>query len=104
MSDIGRRYRFAREQAGLSIAQTARLSGLDAEDVRAIEEGIIIYDPAGRLPSIYGIDPAWLIQGADFEGFVLKNFTPLVDALIAAGRKDLALELMGMSGTQRQER
>ena len=56
------RSRRAREHAGLSVGQAARLLGLSIDQIRLIEDSDAAYADVGppRLADIYGVNVEWL--------------------------------------------
>lgn len=62
---VGQRLRWAREQAGLSQGQVARMLDLHRPTISQIESGqrTIRPDEITRLAEIYGVKEAWIIKG-----------------------------------------
>ncbi|MEX0803599.1 MAG: helix-turn-helix transcriptional regulator [Candidatus Binatia bacterium] len=62
---IGERLRWAREQAGLSQGQVARILDYHRPTISQIEAGkrIVRPDEIGRFAEIYGVKEAWILQG-----------------------------------------
>jgi transcriptional regulator with XRE-family HTH domain len=62
---IGQRLRWAREQAGLSQGQIAKMFGYHRPTISQIEAGQrnIRPDEVARLAEIYGVKEAWIIKG-----------------------------------------
>jgi transcriptional regulator with XRE-family HTH domain len=68
------RSRRARESAGLSVGQAARLLGVSADQVRLVEENDSAYtdfDPP-RLADLYGVNLDWLSGRSE-----LRDYEPL---------------------------
>lgn len=63
--EIGRRLRWAREQAGLSQGQIARMFGYHRPTISQIEGGQrnIRPDELARLAEIYEVKEEWIIKG-----------------------------------------
>lgn len=62
---VGRRLRLAREQAGLSQGQVARILNVHRPTVSQIEAGQRIVKPAevAQLASLYKVKQAWIVSG-----------------------------------------
>lgn len=62
---IGERLRWAREQAGLSQAQVARMFDYHRPTISQIEGGVrgVRPDEIARLAEIYGVKEDWIIKG-----------------------------------------
>ena len=62
---IGQRLRWAREQAGLSQGQVARLLDYHRPTISQIEAGdrIVRPDEVARFAEIYGVKEEWIIKG-----------------------------------------
>ena len=68
------RSRRARESAGLSLGQAARILGIDVDQLRRVEEHDVAYadaDPA-RLADLYGVNSDWLSGRSE-----LRDYAPL---------------------------
>ncbi len=77
------RCRRARESAGLSVGQAARLLGVPADDVRRVEESDEAYAGANQawLADVYGVNLDWLSGRSE-----LRDYGPLKQM---AGADDL---------------
>lgn len=62
---VGERLRWAREQAGLTQAQIARMLNYHRPTISQIEAGqrIVRPDEIARFASLYGVQEAWIIHG-----------------------------------------
>lgn len=62
---IGERLRWAREQAGLTQAQIARLLNYHRPTISQIEAGqrVVRPDEIARFASLYGVQEKWIIHG-----------------------------------------
>jgi transcriptional regulator with XRE-family HTH domain len=62
---IGERLRWAREQAGLTQTQIARMLKYHRPTISQIEAGqrIVRPDEIARFASLYGVQEAWIIHG-----------------------------------------
>lgn len=62
---IGERLRWAREQAGLSQTQIARLMDYHRPTISQIEAGVRVVRPdeIARFASLYGVQETWIIHG-----------------------------------------
>jgi transcriptional regulator with XRE-family HTH domain len=99
---IGDRLKFARERAGLSIGQAAKLSGIPREVIEQYEKyttpSHISADHKESLSDIYGIRVSW-IQGSRvsfYEQFILDNATWIMEAAVRNGKFDEFADLTGM--------
>lgn len=66
---IGSRLRFAREQAGLSQAQVARVMNMHRPTVSQIEAGqrSVRPDEIAQLAKLYGVRQGWIVSGETSE-------------------------------------
>ena len=64
-SAIGERLRWAREQAGLTQSQIARMLDYHRPTISQIEAGqrIVRPDEIARFASLYGVQEKWIIRG-----------------------------------------
>lgn len=62
---VGERLRWAREQAGLTQSQIARMLSYHRPTISQIEAGqrIVRPDEIARFASLYGVKEAWIIHG-----------------------------------------
>jgi transcriptional regulator with XRE-family HTH domain len=62
---VGERLRWARDQAGLSQAQVAKMLNCHRPTISQIEAGqrVVRPDEIVRLAKIYGVKEAWIIKG-----------------------------------------
>jgi transcriptional regulator with XRE-family HTH domain len=62
---IGERLRWAREQAGLTQTQIARMLNYHRPTISQIEAGqrVVRPDEIARFASLYGVQEAWIIHG-----------------------------------------
>jgi transcriptional regulator with XRE-family HTH domain len=62
---VGDRLRWAREQAGLTQAQIARMLKYHRPTISQIEAGqrVVRPDEIARFASLYGVQEAWIIHG-----------------------------------------
>lgn len=62
---IGERLRWAREQAGLTQAQIARMLDYHRPTISQIEAGqrVVRPDEIARFASLYGVQESWIIHG-----------------------------------------
>src|SRR5580692_5311258 len=62
---IGERLRWAREQAGLTQTQIARLLNYHRPTISQIEAGqrVVRPDEIARFASLYGVQETWIIHG-----------------------------------------
>ena len=62
---IGERLRWAREQAGLTQTQIARLLNYHRPTISQIEAGqrVVRPDEIARFASLYGVEETWIIHG-----------------------------------------
>lgn len=62
---VGERLRWAREQAGLTQAQIAKLMDYHRPTVSQIEAGqrVVRPDELARFASLYGVEETWIIHG-----------------------------------------
>lgn len=62
---IGERLRWAREQAGLTQAQIARLLKVHRPTISQVEAGqrVVKPDEIAQLASLYGVQESWIIHG-----------------------------------------
>lgn len=75
---IGQRLRWAREQAGLSQGQVARMLEYHRPTISQIEAGnrVVRPDEIERFAAIYGVREAWILHG---ESFLEENSDPRVE-------------------------
>ena len=64
-SAIGERLRWAREQAGLTQAQIARMLSYHRPTISQIEAGqrVVRPDEIARFASLYGVQETWILHG-----------------------------------------
>ena len=62
---VGERLRWAREQAGLTQSQIARMLNYHRPTISQIEAGqrVVRPDEIARFASLYGVQEAWIIHG-----------------------------------------
>lgn len=86
------RSRRARESAGLSIGQAARLLGVTTDQLRCVEEHDTAYADADveRLAEVYGVNLEWLSGRSELRDYApLKNLS-VADKLRFRDRDELA--------------
>jgi transcriptional regulator with XRE-family HTH domain len=82
---VGERLRWAREQAGLTQAQIARILDYHRPTISQIEAGqrVVRPDEIARFASLYGVQETWIIHG---DGAVPRE----QDARIEIAARELA--------------
>ncbi|MGH7139883.1 MAG: helix-turn-helix domain-containing protein [Pirellulales bacterium] len=82
---IGERLRWAREQAGLTQTQIARILKYHRPTVSQIEAGqrVVRPDEIARFASLYGVQEAWIIRGD-------TGIAPNQDARVEIAARELA--------------
>jgi len=86
------RCRRARESAGLSVGQAARLLGVPTDQVRGVEESDAAYaeaDPA-RLADLYGVSVDWLSGRGALRDYAALKAIAGADELPFADRDTIA--------------
>jgi transcriptional regulator with XRE-family HTH domain len=86
------RSRRARESAGLSLGQAARLLGVNVDQLRQVEENDAAYadtDPA-RLADLYGVNVDWLSGRGELRDYALLKEISDGDRLTFRDRDMLA--------------
>lgn len=86
------RSRLARERAGLSIGQAAKLLGVDRGVIRQIEAAPIVdrEDRAKQMAELYGVNVPWLLGEAPQHDYAWVDKTPGGDKLSSNDRDTIA--------------
>lgn len=86
------RSRRARESAGLSVGQAARLLGAPVDQVSSVEESDEAFEAFGptRLADLYGVNLDWLHGRSDLRDYDAVRRLDGEDKLLFADRDQLA--------------
>lgn len=89
--DLAGRLRGARELAGLSQGQAAKLLGFHRPTISEIEAGRrnVKADELKTFADLYGVEVSWLISGEIEEGKVNKEILAAARELSSMNEKDL---------------
>lgn len=96
---IGARLRFARQQAGLSLSQAAKLLDTTPAELDRKEKGILFLPDSflelAQFATVYDVSEKWLREGGAYETFILENAGWLQDAASHAGKLEDFWTLIG---------
>lgn len=103
---IGQRLRWAREQAGLSQGQVAKVLDYHRPTISQIEAGqrVVRPDEIARFAEIYGVKELWIIKGDSVLGHADDPRIELAARELAKLRKedlDAILRLIKVMRTER---
>ena len=105
MSGIAERLRLAREQAGLSQGQVARLLGKHRPTISEIEAGRrrVSAEEVGVFADIYEVSATWLL-GREGDSTGLDDRVQLAARELAKLRPDDLERVLNLLGTMREPR
>jgi len=86
------RCRRARQSAGLSVGQAARLLGVTAAQIARVEESDAAYADAGpkRLADLYGVNLDWISGRCELRDYAALKQLPGADELPFCDRDTIA--------------
>ena len=105
MSSVAERLRLAREQAGLSQGQVARLLGKHRPTISEIEAGRrrVSAEEIGMFADIYEVSATWLL-GRESDSAELDDRVQLAARELAKLRPDDLDRVLTLLGTMREPR
>ena len=102
MSGVNTRLRMAREQAGLSQAQVARVLGMHRPTVSEIEAGRrrVSAEEVSSFANLYGVSVAWIV-GTEEKSDELEDRVQLAARELAKLKKDDLERVLKLLATMR---
>lgn len=96
------RLRLARERAGLSVGQAARLLGIDRAELERIESPERqMVERAPQLAELYGVSVEWLLGSVPLRDYKRLAEVPGAENLYPSDRDELAMFMASLPTTPR---